>query len=53
VSRSGREPSSGFRDEYLVEPVDDPDNWCMGALSEGEIVCWGQYGPLERALRSL
>ena len=41
------------RDQFLVEPTDDPDNWCMGAMIDGEIVCWGQYGPLEDALRSL
>jgi len=39
--------------QYLVEPADEPDNWCMGELNDGEIVCWGHYGTLERALGSL
>ena len=58
IGKAGREriePRTIIRigGQYLVEPADDPDNWSMGALSDGEIVCWGQYGPLEGALRSL
>lgn len=39
--------------QYLVEAADDPDNWYMGELHHGEIVCWGQYGALEHALAAL
>ena len=39
--------------QYLVEAVDEPDNWLMGQLEGDAIVCWGSYGPLESALRSL
>jgi hypothetical protein len=39
---------------YLVESVDDPDNWYMGQrMPDGVLECWGQYGDLESALRSL
>jgi hypothetical protein len=36
---------------YLVEA--EPDDWYMGALDAGVIVCWGRYGRLEDALRAL
>ena len=39
---------------FLVESADDPDNWYMGQrLSDGVLECWGQYGDLASALRSL
>ena len=39
---------------FLVEAVDEPDDWYMGSRdSTGKIVCWGRYGKLETALRSL
>jgi hypothetical protein len=39
---------------FLVESVDDPDNWYMGQRSpDGVLECWGQYGVLASALRSL
>lgn len=39
---------------YLVEAVDEPDNWYMGSRgADGVIVCWGQYGDIEAALRAL
>ena len=38
----------------LVESADDPDNWYMGQrLPDGVLECWGQYGDLASALRSL
>ena len=39
--------------QYLVERVDEPDNWFMGELRGDTILCWGRYGSLESALRSL
>ena len=39
--------------QYLVETADEPDSWFMGQLDGDAIVCWGRYGPLESALRSL
>jgi hypothetical protein len=39
--------------QYLVETLDEPDNWLMGQLEGDAIVCWGSYGPLESALQSL
>lgn len=39
---------------YLVEAVDEPDNWYMGSRGpDGAIVCWGRYGDIEAALRAL
>jgi hypothetical protein len=42
-----------IRGHYLVETVDDPDDWYMGALTNSTIECWGRYGTLETAIRSL
>ena len=39
--------------QYLVQTAEEPDNWLMGQLDGDAIVCWGSYGPLESALRSL
>jgi hypothetical protein len=39
---------------FLVESADDPDNWYMGQRRpDGVLECWGQYGDLASALRSL
>jgi len=39
---------------YLVEAVDEPDDWYMGQRrSDGVIECWGKYGDIETALRAL
>lgn len=39
---------------YLVEAVDEPDNWYMGnRRPDGVIECWGRYGDIETALRAL
>jgi hypothetical protein len=39
---------------YLVEAVDEPDDWYMGERgSDGVIVCWSKYGDIETALRGL
>jgi hypothetical protein len=39
---------------YLVEAVDEPDDWYMGQRrSDGVIACWGKYGDIETALRAL
>lgn len=40
--------------QFLVETVDMPDDWFMGSRqADGPIICWGPYGDLERAIRSL
>jgi hypothetical protein len=39
--------------QYLVETADEPDTWLMGQLQGDLIVCWGSYGSLDTALRSL
>lgn len=39
---------------YLVETLDEPDNWYMGSMHEdGYISCRGPYGSLENAIRTL
>lgn len=39
---------------FLVESADDPDNWYMGRRTPDSVLeCWGQYGDLASALRSL
>jgi hypothetical protein len=39
---------------FLVETVDEPDDWYMGQRAkDGIIECWGRYGDLETALRGL
>jgi hypothetical protein len=39
---------------FLVEAVGELDDWSMGSRdSTGQIVCWGRYGDIETALRSL
>jgi hypothetical protein len=39
---------------YLVESIDEPDNWWMGSLAaDGGINCWATYGDLESALLGL
>jgi hypothetical protein len=39
---------------FLVESADDLNNWYMGQRRpDGVLECWGQYGDLAGALRSL
>jgi hypothetical protein len=39
---------------FLVEAAGEPDDWYMGARSrDGVIDCWGKYGDLESAIRSI
>jgi hypothetical protein len=49
------EPEVVIRFDYLVlvRAAGDPD-WYMGQVHDGEVVCWGGYGPdLEAAIRAL
>lgn len=53
--RTRIEPESIIRFEYmvLVRGVDDPD-WYMGQVHDGDVDCWGSYGPdLEAAIRAM
>ncbi len=39
---------------YLVETLEESDIWYMGdRQGEGSIYCWGSYGALEDAIKSL
>jgi hypothetical protein len=59
VSTSGRAPLTArtiieVAGTFLVETVDEPDDWYLGERApDGAIVCWGRYGDIEAALRSL
>lgn len=40
-------------DIYLVEENGDEDEWQMGLLRDGEIICWDSYGDIKNAIKSL
>jgi len=41
-------------EQYLVEAVDEPDDWYMGQRRMDCVIeCWGKYGDIETALRGL
>ena len=40
-------------EQYLVETIEEPDDWYMGQLTSAGIVCHGAYGRLADAIRAL
>jgi len=40
-------------EQYLVETIEEPDDWYMGQLTSSGIVCHGAYGRLADAIRAL
>mgnify|MGYP000182782840 CR=1 FL=1 len=42
-----------FEGLCLVEEAGYEDNWLMGQMNKGKIICWGNYGTLKDALKSL
>jgi hypothetical protein len=43
-----------FGSTYLVETLEEPDDWYMGeAAADGVVRCWGRYGSLAEAIKGL
>ncbi len=46
--------AASFGTLFLIEDRNEPDDWYMGeADSDGVIRCWGTYGTLSAAIKSL
>jgi hypothetical protein len=55
ATRDALRPNTIIRigQQFLVETLDEPGDWYMGQLTGATILCWGRYGSLETAIRSL